>query len=250
MGRCLMCQEEGKLTNEHIIPAWTATTLLELSPLTPEHGNLQAAIDAAPAGATQWFNRAVDVKVKGLCGRCNSAQEGGAQVLLEPLIRGETRRLNTAEQTLLATWAHAKSLAMGLFDGRPNPELGQAMRAFRSRGRPPLQTQLWIGQFDMSSTWPDMPASLRVGGLTLRRKGHDAEATVSVIHIANLIIVGCRWHHEAIQTFNLPPGLLPAGALTPIWPAANQHVTWPAAIKVRYADLKAMDVWDGQGEFR
>ena len=245
-----MCQEEGKLTNEHIIPAWTSGILRELSPLTPEHGSLHAALDAAPKGSTPWFNRAIDVKVKGLCGRCNSAQEGGAQAVLEPLLRGEARRLNTDEQVLLATWTHAKSLVMGLFDGRPSPELEQAMRAFRSRGRPPLQSQVWIGQFDMASIWPDMPASLRLGGLSLRRRGHDAEATVAVIHIANLIIVGCRWHHEAIQTFNLPSGLLPSDALIPIWPAAAQNVAWPAGIAVTYADLKAMDAWDGQRAFR
>jgi hypothetical protein len=243
MGRCLMCEEDRKITNEHIVPRWANGAIKAVSPLTPEHGDAETAAAAAALGARTWTNRAIDVKVKGLCSSCNSDQEGSTKRLLDPLIRGTNSSLTVDDQVTLACWAYGKALVMELFDP-PTAELGQAMRTFRKKRRPPLQSQIWIGRFDPASTWPEMAGTLRLGELHMKRHGHEFEARTAVIVMGNLIFVCCRWLHEGVKRFDLPATLIPTDALATVWPVTTPWLSYPPDKTLSYDHLLAMESSD------
>ena len=239
-----MCGQDRKITREHVIPIWATDILKELSPLTPAFGTPEAARAVIRQGDIVWYSQAIDVVIKGLCNACNSGQEGAAAPLLEPLIRGHAMTLSSDSQVSVATWAYAKSLSLGFLDPMTN-EFGSALREFRRRRRPPLQCQVWIGQFDRDSTWPDLPAFIRVGSIELRRGGHDYAAAFTVIVMANVVLAVCRWLYESILAFDSLAGILPVGALTSLWPVRSAKVLWPPPVSLTYQDLRASDASGG-----
>jgi hypothetical protein len=239
-----MCEQERKITREHVIPIWATDVLTELSPLTPALGSPEAARAVVRQGDIVWYSQAIDVVVKGLCHPCNSGQEGTAPPLLERLIRGEALQLTSDDQVAVATWAYAKSLSLGFLDPMTR-EFGSALRGFHRRRRPPLQSQAWLGRFDRESTWPDLPAFIRVGRIELQRGGHDFAAAFTVIVMANVVLAVCRWLDEGVVAFDSLAGILPMDALTSVWPVKSAKVLWPPEVSVTYRDLLASDVHGG-----
>lgn len=149
--RCIFCGA-GKLTREHIWPAWAGIHFerTEDDQHTLEFGTYRH--NAPPTEPTYRHRqgRVVSVKLKVVCAACNSGWmsrlEESAKPVLQRLILGVEQTLTEDDQRLLVRWVTLKMMVAEQL----HPEhavFGQADRtAFMETREPPSSLQVWIAR--------------------------------------------------------------------------------------------------------
>jgi hypothetical protein len=149
--RCVFCGSEA-LTQEHVWPAWISNVLpaglsyrisrTQTDPRTEETRQL----------GRDWSGDALDLKVKRVCGGCNSGWmsqlEEAAKPLLTPLILGEPVTTTADERRLLATWALLRVIMAEYTDPR-QVAVPEAHRRwiFKERRPPRHGVYLWVAGY-------------------------------------------------------------------------------------------------------
>lgn len=106
----------GPLSREDLLPLWLAKVLADAFPSDEGYDFAGVYTTAAGEGPLRTFpQRAPELVVKAVCEGCNSgwmsALEGRTKPFLEPMVRGESVRLEPDRQITLAHWA-AKVVAL------------------------------------------------------------------------------------------------------------------------------------------
>jgi hypothetical protein len=244
VGICLMCQAAAKLTNEHIIPRWASRLIREVSPNDAPRGSVPGvqAVGQRLGVEPRRNPGDIDCVVKGLCNRCNSAQDEGARPPLHALILGDETTLDEHQQAAVATWVYGKALAADLLD--PAPELGEvgwAMRSFRHKRHPAQQAQIWLATFDPTSVWPESAARVTYGEIALRH----AVGSWTILAMGRVLFTTVRWRHEALANFEIPDVVFPLALRRQVWPVSNRSLVWPLPEATTYSDVIQLETWGG-----
>jgi hypothetical protein len=112
---CFFCGQSATLTREHVIPRWMKKSL-------DGHSGWERGYwfrSAVPMERTKALRRhRTDMVVRRVCTRCNSGWmsdlEVAARRLLEPLIAGETIKVEAYERQLLLRWALKTAAVFGV----------------------------------------------------------------------------------------------------------------------------------------
>lgn len=239
MARCILCDEERKLANEHVIPLWISRVLEEVVPGAGGYTNVQDLYFESEPTRRRWQARSIEIQAKVICGPCNNDLERDARQVLKPMVRGEHAKLNGDAQLTVAIWAY-KTALVGEFAAPRTEwtrEQGIAARAFHRRRRPPLQCQIWMGRHlpDDSNR-----GDLFRGEVDLVRGAHTYLATMTAMVLGHLVLLVARWHDEALARAGLAAGIGNETQFRRIWPSAAREIDWPPqAFDIRVLDALA-----------
>lgn len=114
---CIFCEQQRKMSNEHLWPKWAQGTLDGTQPKTVFH-----SIEPHDRPPREWSAPIFSSTLKGVCERCNSDWmsdiEKAAQPVAEPLIEGRTQALDNEAQGALSVWTYLKVLLFERLDDR------------------------------------------------------------------------------------------------------------------------------------
>ena len=120
-GRCIYCDEPGKLSDEHIFPKWLQEQFPKRHSMTV-HTLTRPEQNESPVDAKMQERIAVrkadpyDIQVRNVCEGCNNGWMSELQNLTKPLIEeiatGHLRDLSDEERTIVARWAAMTSISL------------------------------------------------------------------------------------------------------------------------------------------
>lgn len=217
--QCPFCEGSGRLSDEHVWPAWMIQEFRRLNngaPFTFGQGDEPARLTRRP-----------DLTVP-VCEHCNnrwlSVQENDVKAVLRPIVLGTDCDLTPSAQALLATWAVKTALMINLLDpasafiplGRYR-EFGQERRALSS-------TVVWIGGYvGMRFVAWTSQSPLYLGDP--RPELPNAFVTTFTAFRVVFQVLGYFTKGGATLTDGRPASL----ALHRIWPPRRETLRWPRA---------------------
>src|SRR3954454_12205133 len=105
--RCVFCGA-AEVTDEHVWPDWISRTLLPELKLRKVRTRTDPASKQTEEVGRSWGGPGLDIKVKRVCGACNSGWmselENEAKPYLTPLILGEATELDRQAREIVAAW--------------------------------------------------------------------------------------------------------------------------------------------------
>jgi hypothetical protein len=262
--KCIFCGFAGKLTGEHIWSRWMRRYI----PKNLAYYRSLSAIDHPDRADFKVFKRPGDIqdwKVVCVCEtRCNNGWmrrsiDEPARPVMIPLLNGESSRLTSHEQQIVASWAVLKAM-VAEYDIASHVTTHHSQRKYLMKNHlpPPKGWAVWIGHHVRSPTgrfhWGAFPALILPNGVVAKRKSLKAtyyNSKISSQLVGKLFIQVMRSpHHRLISSwrFSTPD----RGTLFRIWPPSGTSIVWPAktlsardvdyAIGAMYAWLKAIDL--------
>ena len=247
VGRCIFCGWRGKLTGEHIWPAWSHRYV---PPTTKQYFILHATAfqersdfipRKRPGDIRDW-------RVYCVCHGCNqgwmSRLEMRAKPVLLSLMRGDEVRLMPEQQLLVAAWAAMKAIVAehdptGSITTHPS----QRRRLMKKLLPPENGWAIYIGHFNgraWKARWVSHPllvlpeAEGRAGQPAEYHNGQTSTQVIGQLYIhvmrSRMPKLFDRWK------FTLPDRCI----LYRIWPPAPASIVWPnGSLTDRAADYAA-----------
>lgn len=149
MRLCLFCSASANSV-EHAWPEWITNQF---------KGRRPSAVRAERGGVRlpSWNVHQPTLKIRCVCEQCNngwmSKLEGQAQPYLQPLLIGESCYLDTAGQTVVATWAVKTAMVLEGLDPTEKRAYSQLQRErLRMRAAIPFRTSVWMAA-SATSDW-------------------------------------------------------------------------------------------------
>jgi hypothetical protein len=214
LDRCPFCNGDTE-TDEHVFPNW-------ISKLLSARGGL---VDkSSPYGPRRL--RKID-RTTPSCASCNhewlSVLENDTSQILAPMVRGEGRRLEPAEQKLLATWALKTAMMLDLTSGNPTVPAG-FFHMLRQRREPFESAIVDIGAY-IDSTWAAwaQPRALHIAVDTAERP-NGVVVTILVGRVIFQVVA-----HFARGEMSIDDDRIYKDALARIWPPSPNVLEWPPA---------------------
>jgi hypothetical protein len=228
---CIFCGAKGKLSKQHLWPAWLQDVFEFPKPTSPHGRFLREA--GSELQCDVWEMEPFEQRVTAPCRRCNNGWmsdiEKRTKGLLIPLIGGQTRRwLNPAAQEAIAVWGiQTAMMAQFVYPKRRAIRDSDYAWLYRHRSAPP-DYRVWIGM--RLQEGGDWPAFYRHSALTLAPPGWDLEemdntnAHRSTIGVGHLVIHVVGHYVEDAPVFDIERAY--QSAFARIWPA-TEGVEWP-----------------------
>lgn len=229
---CIFCQDDGKLTKEHVIPKWLGDVLYRVQPPTgrsPSGKRFTHRFNPGPddnSPSREWSTDELDLVTKTVCTQCNNGWlhdlETKARPVLTRLIMGETTALSSDEQKMIATWGYKTALLFQLL----REENAQAIPHDRfhelfALRHPTPEARLWLGAAKGNN--PAKETSTEVDMVNVQ---HRVRGFFSAVALGRLLIL-CAGRlfpgPEQVQA-----GSRGRTAVTiPVWPASLRTIQWP-----------------------
>jgi hypothetical protein len=222
-GKCLFCQQEGKLSREHVIPQWIGKAL-----------QIQTNVEVYTGSERVHTLEALSIVLPRICQGCNigwmSDLEERVKPVLEPILLGarpgNRRVIDPSQQATLATWAVKTSLLLTIreFEDQehgwiPADNL-QWLYQRRGADLPPPGARVWVGGLQTDS----IPASAQAA--CLFGVEHQPLATCGTFSVGNVIFqVFCCPQDQAEHPPEVEEWLAPKG----LYKAALQQITHSSA---------------------
>lgn len=149
--RCVFCGDPA-LTQEHVWPAWISGVLPDGLRYRVARTQTNPRTEETQRIGRDWSGEALDLKVKRVCGSCNSGWmsrlEDDAKPLLTPLILGEHAATTADERGVLATWALLRIIMAEYTDPR-QIAVPEAHRRwiFKERKPPKHGVYVWVASY-------------------------------------------------------------------------------------------------------
>lgn len=141
-GVCVFCENDGKLSGEHLWPNWLNDELLDAA---KETDHFLKTVDKEATWRNGMFTTTRNI----VCEPCNnnwmSDIEGVVKPLLMPLLGGKSFRLGRERQTVLARWATKTALTHGALRTTNRIPPKDAYSLFYRSKAPLPDSQIWIG---------------------------------------------------------------------------------------------------------
>jgi hypothetical protein len=234
--RCVFCGSTSDLTREHVLPDWLKSIGLDLAPSLHQ----SAPLNRVPR---QWSSAPFKTTVKLVCASCNngwlSSLEDSARPVLTPLIRGESRRLPTGDQALIAKWTCKTALVSLLVtsardrggDGVPPSEYA-ALYEQRDRVEPLPFSQYWIGSYRGDRAFSVWVTPLVIEVIDAGSPPDIPSGYAMTLVLGKLLVQGVRFTEPVLQV-----ELTTSRGFLDIWPPTDTF-PWPT---VGVADDAALD---------
>lgn len=176
-----------------------------------------------------------------VCEPCNNGWmqelEASSEQLLTQFILGHPRRIRYWRQVLSATWAVKTALVWDAVSPEDRAVPLQDFRILHRAQRPTGANQVWVGQYSGEDPHSFRRTAAHVIGVTDTDPG-TAHAYLIVITVGQLAfaVLG-QWVIRPPYTYPMPDGL--DSSLVPIWPPADEIVSWPPPASLDDAGLEA-----------
>ena len=246
-GVCLFCRRRPAGSNEHIIPEEISKRILEISPLTPEHGG---PVVPKPGATRFHYNKLIDMTVNVVCGNCNHKFFNDLQVAARPFfwpaIAGEPVLVSTELKKALAAWAYKTALLIPL-NLEPRPKwptiVGSLCSEFYEVSRPPAGARVWAGRYDLREEFPELVARADLSELNVRRRSVEYRGTHVVFTLGFLVIAVMFWPQGIPDEIPREAERYPESQFLAMWPALLGDSSWPPAETFGYEALGALSTW-------
>jgi len=232
---CPFCGATDDLTDEHIWPKWFSRRLREIGATFRSSRN--------PGKSVQYIDLTVPV-----CAACNqvwmSVLENDVAELLSPMVCGEPAILSSDNQRVISTWATKTAYLIDAATGPIVPR-GYA-HSLRDSRRPPRGTVVWLSAFEgPTSAGAAWKRAYRFADHTGWRPDDANGYAITFTAFRVLFQVFGQFSAGDATTNDDRHGLRPA--LTRIWPAVGDDVSWPPsrAFSNDSVDLLIESIVDG-----
>ena len=231
---CVFCGFEGKLSNEHVFPAWLRPYLSH-----PDGEGTHSRTELRDGKEILHRERRgnpASWTVKSVCRDCNhgwmSTLEESAKPRLLPMIQGHGRTLNNSAQALVASWGVKTALVAG---SKFPPQIPLAFYGdFREAGAPVEQTRVWLGHAPHleahTMDWRPMRTHRDDENPPYEPNGFQA-----VLSVGHLVVFVVAWRgrkpplHKVFDVFEF--------ALVKIWPTHPPAAAWPPSATITLGGL-------------
>jgi hypothetical protein len=248
MAKCVLCNEEGKASREHVIPTWLDGPMKRSRPLEPglvRVGFTHRYTPAPDSGhvGREWSAAGPDLVTKQVCRTCNTDVLGELESTIQravgDMVVGRPVVLSSADQLAVATWCYKTILLMQLV--RPGPQFlvipPERYAEFHRLRHPPVDTRIWLGVV-IQGTSVLHEATTTVDMTTLSTCSPGYFAALSIGNL--LILCGGRCNPSSdplrVETRAAKKQLLP------LWPASVRPINWPPPVAIR--DLSSRTLVD------
>jgi hypothetical protein len=228
---CVFCGALGRMSREHVLPAWLADIGIDQRPVLQVAGRLNRS-------PQQWTGRPFTSTVRSVCQVCNNGWlaklEEHAKPPLTALILGEPQQLSPADQGLVAAWAHKTALVAMMGAASDGASSGDALPSseyaaiYEQRGdfAPLPRTQCWIGTYGgaawTSSIWVT-PLAIEIDNSVL---ADGPVGYVFTVTLGRAIVQGVRFPNPLLA-FDISN----QAALSQAWPTQSTQ-SWPSTTPV------------------
>lgn len=243
MGRpCWVCGAPDS-TKEHVWPEWLqkviSTALLDY----------RVGVSHDPTSWRQWTGAAFQHTSRVLCDVCNGTLgelEGKVAQLIPQMVNGESVRLGSVEQTLLAQWFYKTGLMVATTARHNASDLPKTHyeRFSQTLDLPPT-SEAWIAQIDR----PRYSAALWLQRFDwqdqLVNDAPEAQGYIFALSVATVAgVVAVLDSSQSPQSAQMPAfellGRAP-GRLLRIWPSSSHYgVPWPPSMKLTASEFQQL----------
>lgn len=222
--RCVFCGAGGKLTAEHVWPAWIDQHIPKIpggeTGYTHKHGTSDGRFEAL------FEYKRLDHRARIVCLGCNNGWmndlEAGARPFLREMIAGRGAALDAAAQRLVATWAAKTAMCVE----RTFPAATQAIpldyysELYSDTSRPPGSLTIWGGCYAGETPYGISHRSWPLWQFVNRQPSKMFQATYRIGHLI-VQLLGA----EKEDDFKLVNGR--SRSLIQLWPPVEGVVHWP-----------------------
>jgi len=218
--RCLFCNDEGEVTQEHAPPKWTTKAFFLRNPDLDPNGirKVRGDLDFPSRHFSDWTDA--------LCDSCrvwwNKTFEERAPPFIEPILFGEAVTVPEADVPLVATWIGYQSMIRAKFFQEPpfGEFPSEGFRHIRLHGELPDDHVLWVGcrGHEVTEVTPDR--TVTPWGFAPKSPGSRSV----------LFQLACRHHCGARNATAARHEGEADQAVVRLWPWTGGDFTWPPPV--------------------
>jgi hypothetical protein len=241
--RCIFCQDDRRLTNEHIWGDWV-TDYVPRTVNKHDHANVQAPKPGEPDPPIVRIRAGdpLSSHVRVVCGPCNngwmSQLQEAAKAHLIPLFAGQSGVIEAAPRTAIAAWI-AMATMTGEYISRDPTRIAvtQSDRDWLMNvGTAPKDWRIWIGRYQrrlwpgqwVHSTFPVLETEYLPSTLTVDDRHPTLQTTAFVIGQLFVFAMSCVYP-EIPRGWDWRTANRAPSCLRQIWPHNGGALVWPAA---------------------
>jgi len=240
--RCIFCLAR-KLTREHVFADWLRTIFPRSADSSHTRGQMTwgMSINGRRYGMpvrSIHQGHSGSRKVKVVCGGCNhgwmSRMETRTRPVLMRLIQGQTHRLSTFDQKLVATWS-AKTAMVAEYVHPTHIAVPDFHRLWMYANlEPPPGWNIWIAHY-AGFKWRNLAIYHHVGGLTPSGENDTQFTSIGMGHLFIQVA------STTIPGIDFAPKDESISDLRRVWPPTGSDIHWPdrPALTDRAADYIA-----------
>jgi hypothetical protein len=233
--RCIFCGARPPLSYEHVFGKW----LWKLD--HTGEGVHEILVDGGEP-IVQRKRGLFTRRLKIVCSTCNEGWMSGIEEAAKPLLvkmfgSPSQISLSADDQLALARWAFKTAVVARYVTDRSTFPAAHR-REFGETHNPPQNAQIWIGAASVPNTptYGELLAETKYQPVELTAPGPDGSATVapayrSELRLYNVVFVVMGYVADAPLARIEPSGAL-GMALTALWPAAGQDISWPPPVNL------------------
>jgi len=229
--RCAFCDKSSKGSTEHVIPRWAGRVLLDLPPTGVNPGGKRMTHRFTPgpndpSPGFEWESDQPSLTTAAVCLDCNNGWLGDLESemssLAKPIILGEARALDAAEQRCIATWSYKTALMLQLVR-RPDLRIipKHRFRELYRQRRPPHDARIWIGSPCEAPAVHEASTEIRLAAPKMSIPGF-----FTVFAIGKLLAL-CAGRLAVGPEPIRPGSSVDTRRMVEVWPASLRPVQWP-----------------------
>lgn len=121
--------------------------------------------------------------------------------------------------------------------------VGQRCSDLYRQRRPPTGARVWIGRYDLQSSFPDLVTRADVSEVAVTRRGLKFSGTHVLITIGYLLSAVVFWPADSPDLLPQETERFPESSFRRIWPVEVEHSMWPPDHTFKYQELEGLSTW-------